>query len=74
MAEAIVNARLGEEWQAFSAGVKPAGNVHLLALRALAEIGIPHQARSHCNTDPFQLHTTRAACFHMHTIGLMGDI
>ena len=28
MAEAIVNARLGEGWQAVSAGTKPAGYVH----------------------------------------------
>ncbi len=46
MAEAIVNARLGEQWQAFSAGTKPAGYVHAKALAVLAEIGIQHQGRS----------------------------
>jgi arsenate reductase len=46
MAEAIVNARLGEEWEAVSAGTKPAGYVHPKALAALAEIGIMHQGRS----------------------------
>ena len=56
MAEAIVNARmgdarlgdarLGERWQAYSAGVNPAGYVHPLALRALAEIGIQHTGQS----------------------------
>jgi arsenate reductase len=46
MAEAIVNARLSESWQAFSAGTAPAGYVHPLALRALAEIGIEHTGRS----------------------------
>ena len=46
MAEAVVNARLGDEWQAFSAGTEPAGCVHPNALRALAEIGIVHQGRS----------------------------
>ncbi len=46
MAEAIVNARLGDEWQAFSAGTKPAGYVHPKALEALAEIGIRHTGRS----------------------------
>ena len=46
MAEAIVNARLGDEWKAVSAGTKPAGYVHPNALRALAEIGIAHQGRS----------------------------
>ena len=46
MAEAIVNARFGDEWQAVSAGTQPAGSVHPTALRALAEIGIDHQGRS----------------------------
>jgi arsenate reductase (thioredoxin) len=46
MAEAIVNARLGGEWLAFSAGTKPAGSVHPKALAALAEIGIQHTGRS----------------------------
>ncbi|HEC61179.1 MAG TPA: arsenate reductase ArsC [bacterium] len=43
MAEAIVNTRLGEEWQAFSAGTRPADYVHPKALEVLAEIGIPHR-------------------------------
>ena len=46
MAEAIVNARLGDAWEAYSAGTRPAGYVHPLALRALAEIGIGHEGRS----------------------------
>lgn len=46
MAEAIVNARLGERWDAVSAGTKPAGYVHPKALEALAEIGIFHNGRS----------------------------
>jgi len=46
MAEAIVNARLGETWQAVSAGTKPAGYVHPKALTALSEIGIHHEGRS----------------------------
>lgn len=46
MAEAIVNARLGDEWQAVSAGTKPAGYVHPKALEALSEIGIQHEGRS----------------------------
>lgn len=46
MAEAIVNARLGETWEAVSAGVKPAGYVHPKALAALVEIGIEHEGRS----------------------------
>jgi arsenate reductase len=46
MAEAIVNARLGEQWEAVSAGTKPAGFVHPKALEALREIGIQHEGRS----------------------------
>lgn len=46
MAEALVNYFLGEQWQAFSAGTQPAGFVHPMAIRALAEIGISHQGES----------------------------
>lgn len=46
MAEAIVNARLGDEWEAVSAGTRPAGYVHPKAITALQEIGIEHQGRS----------------------------
>lgn len=46
LAEAIVNARLGDAWEAVSAGTRPAGYVHPMALAALAEIGIQHQGRS----------------------------
>ena len=45
LAEAIVNARLGERWEAFSAGSRPAGCVHPMAIQALAEIGIAHHGR-----------------------------
>lgn len=46
MAEAIVNARLGDHWEAVSAGTEPAGYVHPMAIRALAEIGIQHNGAS----------------------------
>ena len=50
LAEAIVNARLGDTWEAVSAGTQPAGYVHPKALQALAEIGIEHTGRSkHAN-------------------------
>jgi arsenate reductase (thioredoxin) len=45
MAEAIVNARF-PEWKAVSAGTKPAGYVHELAIEALNEIGIAHSGKS----------------------------
>ncbi len=53
MAEAIVNYRLGEMWDAVSAGTKPAGYIHPKALAALAEIGIHHTGRSKL-VDEFQ--------------------
>jgi arsenate reductase len=46
MAEAILNARQGERYQAYSAGSHPTGFVHPLAIKALAEIGIGHQGSS----------------------------
>lgn len=45
MAEALINDRLSNRWQAFSAGTRPADAVHPLALDALAELGIRHQGR-----------------------------
>lgn len=46
MAEAIVNARYGDTWEAFSAGTQPAGYVHPKAIQVLQEIGIEHHGES----------------------------
>jgi arsenate reductase (thioredoxin) len=46
MAEAIVNARLGTDWKAYSGGTQPADNVHPLAVEVLKEIGIEHHGRT----------------------------
>ena len=46
MAEAIVNARLADWWQAYSAGTRPTGYVHPMATQVLQEIGIEHSGRS----------------------------
>ena len=46
MAEAIVNNQLSGTWKAFSAGTKPAGFVHPIALEVLEEIEITHQGWS----------------------------
>lgn len=40
MAEALINARRGDTWQAVSAGTQPADRVNPYALRALDELGI----------------------------------
>jgi arsenate reductase len=62
LAEAIVNARLSVEWHAVSAGTQPAGYVHPLAIRALAESGIKHHGESkhvdQFRTMPFDLVVT----------------
>jgi arsenate reductase len=46
LAEAIVNARLGDSWEACSAGTKPAGFVHPTVRVVLEQIGIQHAGRS----------------------------
>lgn len=53
MAEAIVNARLGETWEAYSAGVRPANSIHPKTFTVLAEIGIRHTG-SPKNVDAFR--------------------
>ena len=53
MAEAIVNARLSDDWRAFSAGTEPSGYVHSKAIQVLEEIGIAHEGESK-NADQFR--------------------
>jgi arsenate reductase len=40
MAEGWVNHRLGQRWEAHSAGTRPAASVHPLAVKAMAEAGV----------------------------------
>ncbi len=54
MAEAIVNARWGDRWEAYSAGTHPTGYVHPLALHVLAEIGIDHRGARSKHADEFR--------------------
>lgn len=46
MAEALINHKLDDTWQAMSAGTEPSGYVHPMAIRALEEIGIDHSGES----------------------------
>jgi len=46
IAEALVNDRLNETWQAYSAGTNPAGYTHPKALQVLSEIDIQHKGVS----------------------------
>ena len=45
MAEAIVNAREGFRWHAYSAGTRPDATVSPNALRVLSELDIVHEGR-----------------------------
>ncbi len=46
LAEAIVNGELSPEWEAVSAGTRPAGYVHPKAIQVLGELGIEWLGRS----------------------------
>ena len=54
MAEALVNHLLAEEWEAVSAGTKPAEQVHPLAVRAMAELGLDISAQRPKSVDAFR--------------------
>lgn len=54
MAEAIVNARWGDQWEAYSAGTHPTGYVHPFALRALSEIDLDHRGARSKSADEFR--------------------
>lgn len=53
MAEGLARAFHGDVLEVFSAGSRPAGWVHPLALRALAEIGIDASAQTSKSAEPF---------------------
>src|SRR5258706_3106469 len=49
MAEGFLRALDGDNYEAFSAGAKPAGYVHPLAITAMREVGVdiyPHESKS----------------------------
>ncbi|RMF80128.1 MAG: arsenate reductase ArsC [Chloroflexi bacterium] len=53
MAEAIINAKRGDVWEAVSAGTAPAEAVHPKAIAALHEIGIEHSGGRPKHLDTF---------------------
>ena len=53
MAAGLINARLGTDFIAVSAGTKPSGYVHPNAIAAMAEIGIDISAARSKNADEF---------------------
>ena len=54
MAEGLINHDLGDSWQAYSAGTRPTGYVHPLAIRALAEVGVDISGNVSKSTDAFR--------------------
>jgi arsenate reductase len=54
MSEGLVNHFLGNEWEASSAGTKPSGYVHPLAVRAMADLGIDLSKQRSKSTDEFR--------------------
>ncbi len=54
MAEALVNRFLGDSWEAVSAGTQPAAQVHPLAVRAMAELGLDISARRPKSVEVFR--------------------
>ncbi len=54
MAEALVNGLLGDTWEAYSAGTRPAAQVHPLAVQAMAEVGLDISAQRPKHLDIFQ--------------------
>ena len=54
MAEGIINHLLAGSWRAVSAGTKPAGYVHPLAIYVMSELGIDIAGHHSKSTDEFR--------------------
>jgi arsenate reductase len=54
MAEGLVNNLIGDEWKAYSAGTKPSGYVHPMAIKAMAELGIDISSNQSKSTDVYR--------------------
>ena len=54
MSEGLVNHFLGDAWEAVSAGTRPSGYVHPLAVQAMAELGIDISGQRSKSTDEFR--------------------
>ena len=54
MAEAMVNSRLHDRWEAVSAGTQPAEQVHPKAVAVLSEMGIDWRGHSPKHADAFR--------------------
>ncbi|MDM8527787.1 arsenate reductase ArsC [Anaerolineales bacterium HSG24] len=54
MAEGLINARLGNQYQAYSAGTKPSGYVHPKAIQVMAELDIDLSQNKSQNLELFK--------------------
>ena len=54
MSEGMVNHYLSASWEAVSAGTRPSGHVHPLAIQAMAELGIDITGHWSKSTDEFR--------------------
>lgn len=55
IAEALINDRMPDTWEAYSAGTEPTGYINSWALKVLREEGIEHVGKSkHINDLPFK--------------------
>ena len=54
MAEGLVNHYLSKDWRAYSAGTRPSGYIHPMALQAMAELGIDISNNNSQFTDEFR--------------------
>ncbi|WP_420642169.1 arsenate reductase ArsC [Candidatus Leptofilum sp.] len=54
MAEGLINARLGEQFVAYSAGTAPSGYVHPKAIAVMGELGIDLSQNESKSTDLFK--------------------
>lgn len=54
MAEGLANRMLAGTWEAVSAGTRPAGHVHPLAVRAMDELGIDIRTQRSKSVDVFR--------------------
>ena len=70
MAEALINHDLGDRWQAFSAGVEPAGRVSPHAIRVLQELNVDTTGLRSKSVDEFLDHASLdlvvTVCDHAH--------
>ena len=53
MAEGLVNHYMGKRWKACSAGTRPTGAVHPMAIKAMAELGIDISRQKSKSADEF---------------------